>query len=118
MADTPRLPSRRRDRRALELSVPAPLLPPPPAPPTQPESEKEFDPLADQTDLLPSEKISRVNPLGDAPGELARFELSFDGPDGEPADLFPFCRRARHRVETVSAGHPSNTSESSEADAG
>ena len=63
--------------------------------------EDEDDPLADQIDWLPAERINRVNALGD-PGEvLERIEMQFAGPEGgpKPTPQFPFWNRARSRVE-------------------
>lgn len=91
---------------------------PEPAPPSPPETvdvipEDEDDPLADQSDWLPAEKINRVNPLGD-PGEvLERIEMEFAGPEGgpDPTHQLPFWNRARNRMESVNAANLDEPSE-------
>ena len=90
------------------------------APSSTPEScdkeiipEEEDDPLADQTDWLPAERINRVNPLGD-PGEvLERIEMQFAGPEGGPESIhqLPFWNRARSRVEKLDVANADGPSQ-------
>lgn len=110
-----KLPSRRRDREALgtpEVER-APPSPPDFCAPVDVDSEDADDPLADQSEWLPAERINRVNPLGD-PGEvLERIEMEFAGPEGgpEPTQQLPFWNRARRRVEDLDVANADGPSQ-------
>ena len=108
----PKLPSRRRDREALGLPEDEPAAPSPPET-DDVIPDDEDDPLADQSDWLPNERINRVNPLGD-PGEvLERIEMQFAGPEGgsEPAHQLPFWNRPRKLLEHLNVANADGPSE-------
>lgn len=116
-----KLPSRRRDREALGLPEveSAPPSPPEFCAPADIIPEDEDDPLADQSDWLPAERINRVNALGD-PGEvLERIEMQFAGPEGgtTPTRILSFWHRPRYRLEKLngakSGGSPQPSSPNS-----